>query len=103
MGRLMRRRNAAQLERLARLEHEPSPIALGVCPDEAVVLDTAYGPWWKEWLGPMAPQHREAGLALLLEQATWTDVERQSGPRRCTWRADKVDRAAHDRRRQSWI
>jgi hypothetical protein len=72
----MRRRNAAQLERLARLEREPSRIALGVSSDDAVMLDAAYGPWWKEWLGPMAPQHRQAGLALLLEQATWTDVER---------------------------
>jgi hypothetical protein len=40
------------------------------------MLDAAYGPWWKEWLGPMTLQHREAGLALLLEQETWTDVER---------------------------
>ena len=73
----MRRRcDPAQLNRLARLEREPYPIALGVSSDNAKVLDAAYGPWWKEWLGPMAPEHREAGLALLLEQATWTEVER---------------------------
>jgi hypothetical protein len=81
MARVSRRRIGAG-QRLERLEHTVGPDLSDVSEDDAIVLTAAYGVWWREWLGPMTPTQREAGLALLLEQATWSDAERAEWAKR---------------------
>jgi hypothetical protein len=75
MARVSRRRVGVE-DRLERLEHNVGPDLSDISEEDAAVLNGAYGAWWREWLGPMTPANREAGLALLLEQATWTELDR---------------------------